>query len=201
MDRLLHPRRQPALLLGVVATVLAVLAAGAWGLTADRGQGAHAQGDRTGYEWVAVPGGWLQVSDVTTRSMDHQPAPGMATMPDTDPVASGMVRIKVGVVLAADRADLAWSDADFRLTGAGTAPLPPHEADLGDGVVPRASQVAGGLVFDVPEDARNLRLRFRDGPLLPVEVELTGHGPDDQAPITAKPSPDDDHHDEGHDHP
>lgn len=190
------PGRPAAVLLGVMLALLAAVGAGAWGLSADRGQDDHHD---TGPEWAAVSGGWFQVSDVTTRSMDHKRVPGMATMPDPDPVPSGLVRIRVGVVLAAAEDDLPWSVEEFRLTGRRTAPVAPHDAELGDGVVPAASQVSGGLVFDVPEDATDLRLEFADA-ALPVEIDLTQH-PHDQPGDAPSPSPDDRHeYDDSHEH-
>lgn len=189
------PGRHAWVALGALTAVVAALAAGAWGLTADRGDD---HGDPAGPEWVAVPGGWLQVSDVTTRSMSHQQVPGMATMADADPVPAGFERIRIGVVLAADRVDLAWHDDDFRLTGAGFAALRPHDADLGDGLVPAASQVAGGLVFDVPEGAVDLRLQFRGSARVPIEIELSGPGHHDSPTVPAAPA--DGHEEEGHHH-
>lgn len=200
MDRVPHPGRQTVIVLGALVALLAAIAAGAWGLTADRGQDAHDDGDPARGDWAAVDGGWLQVSAVSTRSMNHKTVPGMATMPDADPVPPGMVRIRVGVVMAADQADISWSATDFQLDGVRTPPLPPHSVELGDGLVPRDSQVSGGLVFDVPEEAADLALRFRDGPPVPVEVRLSAHGGADHSKDqdlphgSANPEPHDDKH-------
>lgn len=193
------PGRQAAVLLGAMLAVLTALAVGAWGLAADRGQDDHRD---VGPKWAAVPGGWFQVADVTTRSMSHQRGPGMATMPDPDPVPTGFVRIRVGVVIAADRDDLAWSVDDFLLTGRGVEPVPPHAAELGDGVVPAASQVSRGLVFDVPEEATDLRVEFRKGSSLPVEIDLSGQAHGEEPGSTPSSSPDDEYlHDDSRDHP
>ncbi len=185
------PDWQTTTLLGAVILLLAAVAAGAWGLTVDRGEDDHHP--PVGREWAAVPGGWLQVRDVTTRSMDHKRVPGMATMPDPDPVPPGQVRIRIGVVLAAEGEDLAWREDDFRLTGHGTAPLSPHDADLGDGVVPAGSQVAGGVFFDAPEGVTDLRLVFRGGTALAVAADLSEHAQNDP-PDASSPAPKQDDH-------
>ncbi|WP_439939120.1 hypothetical protein ACS3YM_05775 [Nocardia sp. N13] len=199
MARRARPGREASLLLGTVAVLLVALTLGAWGLNADRGEGAHGSDGRSGRDWVAVPGGWLNVSDVTTRSMDHRRVPGMATMPDADPVPAGMVRIRVGVVLAADRTELRWTADDFSLTGDAITSVAPHVTELGDGVVPAASEVSGGLVFDVPEEARGLALHFRGAAAVPVEVDLSSPG-HNGSPTPSTPPGDDDHEHDDHEH-
>jgi hypothetical protein len=68
----------------------------------------------------------------------------------------------VDLSLAARDEALRWKPADFTVEGNGLGVVRPHRAQLGDGVVPADSQVAGGLTFEVPEEATRLQLRFRD---------------------------------------
>lgn len=182
------PARRLLVAAGTAAVLALTLAAGWWGLRADRGAEPHGHPAAGGQAWTAVPGGgWLRVTEVTDRSITHQRMPGMQTMPDPDPVPDGMVRLHVGVELAAEGRDLTWRAADFALVGTGLEAVAPHDTELGDGVVPVASQVAGGLVFDVPETATGLALRFRDAEAVPLEVPRAvddtpgrDHGPDDE---------------------
>lgn len=154
-------RRRVVVVATVIAVAAAMLLAGLWGLQADRSDDDHAGTAPAG--WVDVPGGWLTVREVSNRAVNHKGMPGMQTMPDPDPVPEGYVRLTVDLSLAARDQTLRWKPADFTVEGEGIGVFRPHRAQLGDGVIPAGTQVAGGLTFDVPRKARSLRLSFRDG--------------------------------------
>ncbi len=164
----------------VLGLVLA-LGAGVWGLGADRDPG-HAHSDRAlaAEGWVDVPGGSLRVRGASDRSVDHRKMSGMQTMADPDPVPTGLLRLSVDVDLAAGEDELAWSSRDFVVRGDQMRAATPHRVQLGDGVVPRLSSVAGALVFDVPERATGLSLRFRDSSPVPLQTpdSSLSHGGD-----------------------
>lgn len=165
-------------LLVVAVGLLGSVAAGWWGLRADRAE----EGDgATRAGWVSVGDAWLRVSQTTDMSVDHsQGMPNMQTMPDADPVPEGLVRYGVELQLAADDSDLTWQASDFTVKGDDGSVTPPHRVELGDGVVPAGSTVSGSLVFDVPEDASSLSLQFRDGPLVPLDLPQHHTGSSDE---------------------
>lgn len=171
-------RRRLFVALVALVGVAAVLLAGWWGLRADRSAEAEHATDSAPAGWVEVPGGWMTVREVSDRSLDHRGMPGMQTMPDPDPVPDGYVRLTVDVALAARDDTLRWRPEDFSVRGPGIGVVRPHRAQLGDGVVPADSQVAGGLTFEVPEDATHLELRFRGSDPVafsPPAVRSHGH--------------------------
>lgn len=187
-------KRRIVVVTAALAVAAVMLLAGLWGLQADRSGDESAGTAPAG--WVDVPGGWLTVREVSDRAVNHKGMPGMQTMPDPDPVPEGFVRLTVDLSLAARDETLRWKPADFTVEGDGIGVVRPHRAQLGDGVVPEGSQVAGGLTFDVPKKAENLTLDFRDAGSVPLELPTghaspsgssTGHpdgqhggGPDDQ---------------------
>jgi hypothetical protein len=168
-------KRRAAVVAAAVAGAAAMLLAGLWGLQADR------SGDRPSGTapagWVDVPGGWLTVRQVSNRAINHKTMPGMQTMPDPDPVPKGYLRLTVDLSLAARGEALRWKPADFTVEGTGVGVVRPHRAQLGDGVVPADTQVAGGLAFDLPKEARNLTLSFRDGGSVPLRLPSAHSGP------------------------
>ena len=171
-----------------------MLLAGLWGLQADRSDEGAASAPAG---WSAVPGGWVTVRQVSDRSIDHKGMPGMQTMPDPDPVPKGYVRITVDLSLAARGETLRWKPADFTGEGDGVGVVRPHRAQLGDGVVPDGSQVAGGLTFEVPQKARRLTLQFRDGGSVPLTLPTSRHSPS-AGDSAGSPGH---HHDEGQNGP
>lgn len=176
--------RRLVVLIASVSFVVAALGLGWWGLQADRGDHAHAE-DGNAADWVLAGDGWVRVTSYVDRTMAAMRMPGMATMPDPDPVADGFTRVSIGVELAAGERPLPWRPKDFVVTGQGTEALTPHDLDLGDGVVPPGSRVAGGLIYDVPEEATDLVLAFAGGTAIPLAPFVT---------------PGEDHHDD-HDVP
>jgi hypothetical protein len=153
-------KRRVIVVTAAIAGAAAMLLAGLWGLQADRSGDTQAGTAPAG--WVDVPGGWLTVRDVSNRAIDHKAMAGMQTMPDPDPVPKGYVRLTVDLSLAARKETLRWKPADFTVEGNGVGVVRPHRAQLGDGVIPEGTQVAGGLTFEVPKEARQLKLSFRD---------------------------------------
>jgi len=166
-------KRRVVVVTAAIAVAAAMLLAGLWGLSADRSGDEQAGTAPAG--WVDVPGGWLTVREVSDRAVDHKAMPGMQTMPDPDPVPKGYVRLTVDLSLAARDETLRWKPADFAVEGKGVGVVRPHRAQLGDGVVPADTQVAGGLTFDVPKNAHNLTLQFRDGTLIPLALPDQHH--------------------------
>ena len=170
--------RRLVALLATTAFVLAALGIGWWGLLDDRDEHAHGE-DGSPAAWTAAGAGWVRVTGVTDRTMTAMQMPGMATMPDPDPVPDGFTRISVDVELAAGQSQLRWRPADFVITGRGTDRLTPHRVTLGDGIVPAGTRVAGGLIFDVPTGATGLSLAFDGGspyPLASFHHAGDGHG-------------------------
>jgi hypothetical protein len=161
-------KRRVVVATAAIAVAAAMLLAGLWGLRADRSGDDQAGTAPAG--WVDVPGGWLTVREVSDRAINHKGMPGMQTMPDPDPVPDGYVRLTVDLSLAARDEPLRWKPADFTVEGNGLGVVRPHRAQLGDGVIPEGTQVAGGLTFDVPKKARRLRLSFRDGGSVPLQM-------------------------------
>jgi hypothetical protein len=167
-------KRRIVVVTAALAVAVAMLLAGIWGLQADRSGGDQAGTAPVG--WVDVPGGRLTVREVSDRAVNHKGMPNMQTMPDPDPVPKGYVRLTVDLSLAARDDTLRWKPADFTVEGDGVGVVRPHRSQLGDGVVPEGSQVAGGLTFEVPKKARSLTLRFRGGGSVPLELPASHHG-------------------------
>jgi hypothetical protein len=185
-------RRRIIVVTAALAVAATMLLAGIWGLQADRSGNESAGTAPAG--WVDVPGGWLTVREVSDRAVNHKGMPGMQTMPDADPVPEGFVRLTVDLSLAARDETLRWQPADFTVEGDGIGVVRPHGAQLGDGVVPEGSQVAGGLTFDVPKKAEHLTLDFRDAGSVPLELP-TGHA----SPSGSSTGHTEGQHDEGSD--
>ncbi|MGB3634568.1 MAG: hypothetical protein WA982_11055 [Rubrobacteraceae bacterium] len=144
---------------------LAALAAGGWGLLAAVG----AQGPPVGVgDSLEIPGGSLRVDEVTPESMAPMQTKkyqrsGMSmssNVPDMTP--EGYKRFNVDVSLAAETAGIDYSAKDFQLTGEGIDRVTPLRNELDPGLLPQGSAIQGILVFQVPEDAKNLMLTFGD---------------------------------------
>ena len=178
--------RRP-LLAGVLlaVAVVAVLAAGGWGLFSALGAGQPPA--RMG-EAVEASGGLVRVDDVTPEHMTPmqpekfaQSGMNMSSM-GMDMAPKGQRRFAVGVTLSGgEGANLRYSPEDFRITGEGleeeTGPI---RHRLAAGTLGKGSAISGTLVFEVPEEAEGLELSFDGGrpvslDLPPVE-EGEGHG-------------------------
>lgn len=162
---------------------LAAFAAGGWGLLAS--VGSQASPVNIG-DTVDIPGGLLRVDGVTPESMapmqtQKYQRSGMsmsANVPDMTP--EGYKRFNVDVSLAAENGDVNYSAKDFLLTGEGIDQVTPLRNELDPGLLPEGSAIQGILVFQVPEDAKNLTLTF-DGSRQPIALELPkgdGHSHD-----------------------
>ena len=166
----------------LVLAVAAALAAGGWGaissLTGERPPAPVG-------ESVAVPDGLFRVEGVTPEHMAPmkmgkfgQQGMNMA-MPNMDMAPDGYERFAVNVTLEARGAGLDYAPTDFRLSGEGVRDHEPIRSQLGEGAVPNGSAVSGNLVFQAPEDAKNLKLEFDGGRAVALNApagEGGGHG-------------------------
>lgn len=173
-----HRGRRPFLAVLLVLGLLATVAAGAWGLSVDRRHPDEMAASGNGGDWTAVPGGHLRLDSVTGNGLAHATMPGMQLM--ADPVPAGFTRFSIQVTLAAQDQDLSWAAGDFRVSGPGLRPTRPIRVQLGDGVVARGTALSGALTYDVPEDASDLVLRFREGIPIPLpDLRPDGNDGDD----------------------
>lgn len=157
----------------MLATV-AVLIAGVWGFSSSLAAGPAPV--RTG-EAVEVPGGLMRVDKVTPEhmapmQMDKFAKKGMnmsGMVPDMTP--KGFRRFSVDVTLVGQESGgLAYSVDRFRISGEGTKETKPLRGEFEPGTVPEGSVVSGTMIFQVPEDAKGLRMSFDGG--TPVALDL-----------------------------
>lgn len=157
------------------AALLGALVVAGWGVLSSLGNRDEVPA-RLG-EPVALPGGALVVDGVTPESMApmqtskfsasgmNMPAMGMDMAPE------GYRRFTVEVTLAAgEAASLAYSAEDFRVSGNGTKTVAPLRDQLEGASLPAGSEISGTLVFQVPDEAKNLTLSYRGGQ--PVALDL-----------------------------
>jgi uncharacterized protein DUF4352 len=157
----------------LVLAVFAALVAGGWGVVSTL------TGDlppaRVG-EDVEVPGGLLRVEKVTPEHMAPMQsskfsAGGMnMSSSGMDMAPEGYERFAVEVTLAGRGGDLAYAPEDFSLSGDGFEAEGPVRSQLDAGSLADGSAVAGMLVFQAPEDSRNLTLEFDGG--RPIALDL-----------------------------
>ena len=170
-----------------LAAVLA-LAAGAWGVLAPRTPLGHTSPARVG-DGVEVPGGLFRVDSVTPEHMapmqnDKFAQRGMSMSGmGMDMAPAGYRRFAVEVTLAGRDTDGFHYSADqFRLAGNGMAPVTPHRHKLSTRTLARGSSASGVLLFQVPNDASELRLTYGEGEqsvalqLGPVAEDGHSHG-------------------------
>ena len=151
----------------LLAAVVAALAAGVWGLISLLGT--EAPPARVG-EAVEVSGGVVAVDKVTPEHMAPMQSSkfsaggmNMSSM-GMDMAPEGYERFAVFVTLAADEdGDLAYSSEDFRVSGEGMKEDGPVRSELEVGTIPAGSAVSGNLVFQAPEEAKELKLSFDGG--------------------------------------
>lgn len=159
------------LLLALV--VLAVLAAGGWGVISSLTTGQTPA--RIG-ETVEVPGGLLRVEKVTPESMapmqmSSAQAPSGSAGEGMERAPKGYRRFTVEVTLVGrESGGFAYSADDFRLTGEGVKESGVVRSQLAAGTLPEGSAIAGGLVFQAPKEAKGLTLSFDGG--RPVALNL-----------------------------
>lgn len=161
-------RRQPRLATLVVAAAL-VAAVGAWGvagLVGWPGPTVAAVG-----ETFTVGDLQMRVDRVSGRDVGHT-MPGMTGMD----VPDGHRPLVVEVSLHAAGGQVSYAVHDFTIQAAGQAPLPATELAAGTGHLARGMSVSGSVMFLVPGDATELSFRFRDGPMVALDV-LPGPSP------------------------
>ena len=184
----------------ILLVALAAVAAGGWGMLSSLA--AEAAPARIG-EAVEVPGGLLRVDAVTPEYMapmqsDKFAASGMSmSAMGMDMAPEGKRRIAVDVSLAAEKSGLPYSPERFRIAGEGMEETGPIRDQLGAGAVPLVSAISGTLIFQVPEDAKELELRFADGRPVALDLPAAEEG-DDHSHGGARPQTEDGHRD--HDH-
>lgn len=145
--------------------VLAALAAGLWGVISSLNT--EASPARIG-EAVVVPGGFLRVDQLTSEHMAPMQnskfaASGMSmSSMGMDMAPEGQQRFAVDVTLAAERSDLSYSPQDFRISAKGIKEATPIRHNLGSGTLPAGGAISGSLVFQAPEEAKELLLSFGD---------------------------------------
>lgn len=143
--------------------VAASLAAGGWGIFSTLG--VEADPARVG-EPVEVRGGLVRVDGVTPESMapmqaDKFAASGMSmSSMGMDMAPEGQRRFTVDVALAAEDGTVSYSPEDFRITGEGMEETGPIRDALEGETVSVGGAVAGNLVFQVPEAAKDIELSF-----------------------------------------
>lgn len=172
-------RRSPGFrpLIGGVLLVVAVTAAvvgGGWGLVSSVVAGAAVPA-RVG-EPVEVPGGQFQVDRVIPESMAPMQ---MEKFAKSGMFMSGMVvdmtpegkkRFVLEISLSGSDSGLRFSEKDFRVNGEGMKETRPLRGQLGSGKISSSEATTGILTFQVPEEAEDLVLSFRDS--RPVILDL-----------------------------
>lgn len=157
-------------LLGLVALIGGLAVAGAFLALQTLGRGPAAVGPARLGEPVEVPGGLLRVDRVIAESMAPMQADkfarsgmSMAAM-GMDMAPKGYRRFTVEVTLVGQAGGgLRYAADQFRLSGQGAPETGPLRHHLGDGLVPAGATLAGQLVFQAPETAGGLLLRFAGG--------------------------------------
>ena len=162
--------------------VLGALVAGGWGVVASLSD--EAPPARIG-EDVEIPGGILRVEKVTPEHMAPMQSSKFSgagmSMSSTgmDMAPEGYERFIVEVTLVGRGGELAYSPEDFRLSGPDVKDHGPVRSQLPAGAGPDGSAVTGNLIFQAPEDAKGLMLRFDDGRSVALNLpagEGGGHG-------------------------
>ena len=167
----------------LLAAVVAALAAGVWGVISS--VGTEAPPARVG-EAVSVSGGTFVVDRVTPEHMapmqsNKFSAGGMnMSSMGMDMAPEGYERFAVFVTLAADEnGDLVYSPEDFRVSGEGMREDGPVRSEFEAGTIPAGSAVSGNLVFQAPEEAKELRLGLDGGRSVALDLgpatEGSGH--------------------------
>lgn len=143
---------------GLVAVVVAVVAAGIWGISSPRESAGHggAHGDEALHGPVApIAGGFMRVEVVDEVGLKHA-MPGMTA----GTVPPGKRRLSVQVTLAAGAQPLR-TDQDFVLRGKGASTRGTIKRQIAIPVVPAGAAATALLTFEVPERASGLRLGVR----------------------------------------
>ncbi|MBI3241379.1 MAG: hypothetical protein HYZ49_03705 [Chloroflexi bacterium] len=149
--------------------VVAVLAAGVWGLFSPRLASDSGAATSIG-EFARVPGGLVRVDGVTPEHMADMNMQGFAatgmsmSAMGMDTAPEGYRRFSLDVTLVGQGKDgLRFSPAQFRVAGEGIEDAFPIRAELGDGWVPSGNVLNGSLLYQVPESASRLQLVVESG--------------------------------------
>lgn len=181
-------RRGQTLLIGAVLMTLSVVLGAALVIRAFE-PGTATSGGVTSHAAVSLSGGQLTINNVTPEVMAHPKGMPASMMPD--PVPDGFQRFSVDVTVAAGATDaVPYEAGKIRVTARGMEPTAPMRGSLGEGVVPPDAQVSGSLLFQVPEDVREVRLSVigAEGTVpvrVPVSPGHASHGEDVQVPAPA----------------
>lgn len=166
-------RRTSALLLATGLLAAGLLIGVAWQMTSqDSAPGAD--------DVISLGQGRLAVTAVRPEVMTHPEGMPAGMMPD--PVPDGFRRFSVDVRLTAAELALPYSWDSLSVSAPGMEPADPLRGSLDSGVVPPGAQVAGSVLFQVPDDVEEVSLTI-DGSADAVALEL---------------SPADAHHDGSH---
>lgn len=158
----------------VVLAITAVVIGGGWSMISAAVAGAAAPA-RAG-EPVEVPGGLFQVDRVIPESMapmqmENYSKSGMfmsGMVMDMTP--EGKKRFVLEISLSGRNGDLRYAERDFRVNGEGMKETRPLRGQLGSGMMSSGEATSGILTFQVPKEAENLVLSFRDS--RPVILDL-----------------------------
>ncbi len=157
----------------IVASIAVAIIGGAWSLVSTVKSGAAPA--RVG-EPVKVSGGVFQVDRVVPESMAPMQ---MENFAKSGMFMSGMVadmtpegkkRFTLEVSLSGGNGGLRFSENDFRVNGEGMKETRPLRGQLGTGKISSGQATSGILTFQVPEEAEDLVLGFRDS--RPVILDL-----------------------------
>ena len=124
--------------------------------------------------------GRLSVTAVRPEVMTHPKGMPAGMMPD--PVPDGFRRFSVDVRVVAGDSALPYSWDSLRVSAPGMEPSDPLRGSLDSGVVPPEAQVAGSVLFQVPDDVEEVSLSV-DGYADAIAVQLSpdeGHHDDTQ---------------------
>lgn len=167
----------------LAAAVLAALVAGGWGAISSLVT--EAPPARIG-EPVEAGGGLVRVDAVTPEHMVPMQkgkfaASGMSmSSMGMDMAPEGFERFAVDVTLIAENSDLAYSPRDFRVGAKGAKEHGPIRAQLAAGTVAEGSAISGILVFQAPENAKNLTLSFDGGREIALDIPAGGGARDEE---------------------
>jgi len=166
--RLPRPGRTLVAQAAVALAAVAALAVGVVGLRVDRG--GHSEAAAVG-EVIGFPGGEMRV-DAVRQWDEGQHAKGMPGMPIPDPLPEGYRRFWTDVTLHATAAPgLRYEPEAFTVSAEGLAPVTPHVASEGLGVIVPGAQATVTFLFQIPKEQGAIELRLRGVPrpvLLPA---------------------------------
>ncbi len=180
---------------GVLILTLAVIAAlvlGVWGFLSSLAGGASPA--RIG-ESIEVSDGLVRVDRVTPEhlapmQMGKFAKQGMnMSMPNMDMAPKGQRRFAVDVSLIASGGSFKYSAKDFQISAGGFEEVGPIRYQLASGTLENGDAISGILVFQAPENAKDLTLTFDGGRRIALDPPSSEGGANGES-----------FKDEGHDH-